>query len=497
MKLETEVEKEKETKSCRHVAYVAKHGGDAFEVSRQTGLKLREILDFSLNANPFGPPKAVFEAIKSVKDEIKCYPSRSYKELRDSIASYLRSFDGYKFSEGGGKANTDGDNIVLGCGSTELIHSFLARFVRGGTVVIPLPTFSEYEAAASAYGIKCLKVSPKGLAADLELVKDHIKSGDVDCAIICNPNNPTGELFCTGSMMELLDAAKDSGAYVMVDEAYLDLSTVGSCESLLPLVEDYERLLILRSLTKPFGFPGIRVGYAVCGHRLAGAFEASEMSWRVGAVEAAAVQAALGAKGFLEDSRSKILSEKPRLTKKISGIQGLRVEKSDANFVLVDISATGFSPGNLKWRLLAYGVLVRELSGMQGLDGEYIRVCVRGKRENANLVRSLRNVITSAGKVGSPSAQEECGSKTRSCHFAGQDCRLCFCPFYPCLDALTGGKFFNSVKGGKVWGCTDCLWIHNSESVTRVLGEFGNQRINVLKSSPGEILGVRKKVIGA
>ena len=484
-------------KACQRepVSYLAQHGGDAFEVSKQTGLPSNKILDFSLNSNPYGPPKEVFTAIRSVSHEIKFYPSRSYTELREAIASYLNAFEGYRLASKNaeGRPRLNRDNIVLGCGSTELIHSFLARFVRGGSVIVPLPTFSEYEAAATAHGIKSLKINPKGIAVDIEGVKANIESGNADCVIICNPNNPTGELFNSRTMLELLETASSKGIYLMVDEAYLDLSSASILESLLPIVEDYENLIVLRSLTKPFGFPGMRAGYAVASNKLARAFESTAISWRVGALESRAVLAAVGVKGFLEKSRDKILNERPRLFNRLNKFEGFKVESSDANFALVEISGTGFSPSNLKWRLLSHGVLVRELGGMQGLEGNYIRVCVRSKKENATLVRAMKNVLSSASKIDSIAVQNEC--TFRPCHFEGQDCRICFCPFYPCLDGLTGGKFVKSEKGGSIWSCIDCLWIHKSKPAAKIIAELEASHLSLLKSEPCEILKIRKRVL--
>lgn len=487
-----------ELRNCERkpdVHYLARHGGDATEVSRQTGLALDQILDFSLNVNPYGPPKEVFKTIRACLGDIRNYPARSYDELRASIATFLCDAGRYHLAKPGlpGKLDINQDNIVMGCGATELIHSFLGRFVRGGSVAIPLPTFSEYEAAASALGIGCLKVRPRGINIDLDSVREHLKAGCVSCIMICNPNNPTGELMNPNKLSGLLEMSAERGVYLLVDEAYLDLSSIGLKGSLIPVVEKYENLIVLRSLTKLFGFPGLRVGYAVCSRRFARAFESTAISWRVGALEAAAVMAALRVEGFLESSREMIQAEKPILANELRKFDGVKVEESSANFMLLEISGTKFSPQNLKWRLLSHGVLVRELSGVEGLDGNYLRVCVRGREENKVLLRALKNILTNAPKINSPSPMIECSY--RPCHFEGQDCRICFCPFYPCLDNQTAGKYVKGRLGGMVWSCIDCTWIHRKEPVDRIINEFSSGRIDPISSDPCEILNLRKKVL--
>ena len=466
------------------VSHAARHGGDALEACRMLGLPLDKILDFSLNVNPFGPPPELYKAIRSNMNRIKSYPTRSYTELKEAIVDYL-----------GGCASSRGiseENIVVGCGAAELIHSFICRFARRGRVVIPLPTFSEYEAAVAAVNLSCAFVEPKGIKVDTDAMLDSASEKDTGMIIICNPNNPTGELLEPPFIGKLLDLTSAKGIYLMVDEAYMDLSDVGLKGSIAPKCLDYPNLIVLKSLTKIFGVPGLRVGYAVCGREAAKKFEETAISWRIGALEESAALAALGVKGFVESSRRMMIEEKARLVEELRNVPGVKVLDSKSNFVLMDIGETGMSPSNLKWRLLSHAVLVRELGGVKGLDGNFIRVCVRGRKENELLVKALRDILLSTPKMGSFKV-EEC--EYRPCHFEGQDCRICFCPFYPCFDTTTGGKFVRGRIGGKIWSCIDCSWIHKKGNTEKVIDELTGHGINVLTSEPGEILGVRKRVL--
>jgi threonine-phosphate decarboxylase len=456
------------------VKFVAQHGGEALALSRRIGLAPERIVDFSLNVNPFGPPANVYDALSSNMGSIKLYPDRSYSDLKSAIAVALK---------------VDASNVIVGCGVTELIHSIMARFIRKGPVVIPLPTFSEYEAAARSLGLKLRLIRPNGIKVDLNSVREAILQGKARCVIICNPNNPTGELLPSDLVNELLVLASDKGVYLIVDETYLDLVDAMPEASLVERAKDYRNLFVLRSLTKPFGFPGLRVGYAVCHKERAEVFESTAISWRVGALEERAAVVALEDQGFLKSSRDRIQREKVLLQRGIQNIEGLKVLDSRTNFLLIDISGTKSAPKNLKWRLFSYGVLVRDLTGVKGLPSKYIRVCVRGREENALLLRALRNVLTSFSKVYSNSSRCD----QRPCHFAGQDCRLCFCPFYPCLDNFTGGGFVAGEKGGMVWSCEGCTWIHRREVadlVTKLLA-----RTNIRSSDPERVLSVRKSVL--
>ncbi len=455
-------------------APVARHGGDALEVSKRLGIPLDSMLDFSLNVNPYGPPASVYGAIRDQAPLVRFYPERSYSRLRSSIGGFL---------------GIDEECVIVGCGSTELIHSILARFVRGGSVVLPMPSFSEYEAAAAALGLRVQFINPVGLKVDLESAQKAVREGGAKCVILCNPNNPTGELLDLGLLKELIESAEERGVIVLLDEAYLDLCEGSESLTLAPAVGEFRNLFVLRSLTKPFGFPGLRVGYAVCSPLSAREFESTAISWRVGVLEEAAAVSALGEKGFLPESKRKIALEKGRLVEGISSIGGLRPVESKSNFMMVDISGAGLAPRNLRWRLLSYGVLVRDLASVRGLRGNFIRICVRRPEENRFLLEALRNVISSLEKMHPNNVS--CIEK--KCHEGVGDCRLCFCPFYPCLDDLTGGAFVRRDNGGIVWGCKGCGWVHRTEVADAVLDRLSS--MDMRSDDPEAILNVRRRVI--
>ncbi|MCQ5374336.1 MAG: aminotransferase class I/II-fold pyridoxal phosphate-dependent enzyme [Candidatus Methanomethylicia archaeon] len=452
---------------------IAKHGGDTFEVSEKIGLPPECIIDFSSSVNPYGPPPRVLDSIKSSLQHIKSYPNRPYQRLREGIANY---------------AGVEPEEVILGCGSAELIHSITMRFVRG-SMVLPLPTFSEFEAAAAALGLEVRPVEPCDLSLNLDGAIEAIQRERAGCVVICNPNNPTGEVLETKKILELVETAADARTFVIVDEAYYELSE--GAETLANLAGEFSNLFVLRSLTKPFGFPGLRVGYGVCNPGLAKKFEATAISWRVGILEEVAALSALEEKDFLINSKKMIAYEKNNLYEGIKSINGLVPLPSRANFFMVDVNRSGFSPKSLRWKLLSYGVLVRDLSSVKGLRGSYIRLSVRQGHENEVLLDALRNLTSSMGKLfpNNPVCAE------RRCHSGWvEDCRLCFCPFYPCFDITTGGKFVEREAGGYVWSCKDCSWVHRKDVADRVLQELSG--FDMCSVDPEKLLEVRRRVLG-
>jgi len=452
---------------------IAEHGGDALKLCRKIGFPRDFILDFSLNVNPYGPPESVINVLRSCVSDVKFYPERSYSKLRESIAAYI---------------GVDGNEIIVGCGATELIHSILTRFVKKGPVVIPLPTFSEYEAAARALNLKIKFVTPLGLDLDIEKINDMVRKKSARCVMLCNPNNPTGQFIERNKLIQLVELAKDNDVIIIVDEAYLELSEMDY--TLATLINDYHNLFVLRSLTKPFGFPGLRVGYAVCDSKAASRFESTAISWRVGVLEEAAALAALENRNFLESTKRKILEEKKTLFDAISRIPSLQPITSSTNFFMIDISATGMSPSNLKWRFLSYGVIIRDLTSVKGLHpNSFVRVCTRRSEENRILLEALKNILFSIDKFYPNNP--ECIEKT--CHNKIEDCRFCFCPFYPCLDTHTGGTFTPRESGGIVWNCSNCEWIHRSDVVNFVLKELSS--VDVKSADPEKILSIRRRAL--
>ncbi|MDH5806602.1 MAG: aminotransferase class I/II-fold pyridoxal phosphate-dependent enzyme [Candidatus Verstraetearchaeota archaeon] len=451
---------------------IANHGGDIFEIANFMNIPIEKIIDFSSNINPFGPPPKVLNTIVSNLNLIKFYPDRNYSKLKEALANYL---------------GISHDGIIVGCGTTELIHSILARFVRGN-VIIPIPTFSEYEAAARALDLNIIFINPLGIKINLDGIIEYIDKNTSNGAIfLCNPNNPTGEILEKRKIIDIIEKAENKGIFVIIDEAYYDLSE--GVESVIELTKEFSNLFVLRSLTKSFGFPGLRIGCCICNPIIAKKFENTAISWRVGILEEIATLSAISDIEFLKQSKEKLIKIKRKFFELLKSIHGLNPIYSGANFFMIDISNSGFSSKNLKWRLLSYGLLIRDLSSIRGLSDYYIRVAVRKEEENLLLIEALNNIINFMKKIypNNPSCIE------KKCHKIVLDCRLCFCPFYPCLDGRTGGKFIDRESGGIVWSCIDCLWVHRIEVADKVLKEIAN--IDIKKSNPELILKIRKNIM--
>jgi threonine-phosphate decarboxylase len=282
------------------------------------------------------------------------------------------------------------ENITLGNGSTELIKNFCQVFLqRGDRVIIPSPTFSEYEVLSRLMGARVKHVC----ARDLEICPGKIIKEIDDktkAVFLCSPNNPTGRTI--EGIEEILQASLKKEAFVFLDEAYIEFTgSQGYCKR----VGEFENLFVLRSMTKFFSLPGLRVGYGVGDSELVHYLEKVRIPWNVNSLAQAAAIASLGDVEFIEESRRVVKKEREFLRGEIRNL-GLKVYGSEANFLLVNLRRKGLKAKDVREKLLRKGLLIRDCSSFTGLDEYFIRVCVRRRGENLRLTRELREVLQNA-----------------------------------------------------------------------------------------------------
>ena len=189
--------------------------------------------------------------LKKHLDQIDIYPDSESTKLR----SNLKWFTGLNTSQ-----------ILVGNGATEIIYNFCSVFVSKKTkVLIPCPTFSEYEKAVKFYGGKTSLFKSLNLNDDLPQFLSKIPSNGI--VFVCNPNNPTGELLSKKSIEHIVKTAQKKSTLVFVDETFIEL-VPESNPSLVKNIKSYENLFILRSFTKSFGLAGLRIGYGLGSKKL-------------------------------------------------------------------------------------------------------------------------------------------------------------------------------------------------------------------------------------
>ena len=350
------------------------HGGNVFAVARSLGISPEGILDFSASINPLGMAPGVRGALAGCLERLLHYPDKGAAELKDCLAAYH---------------GVSSAQFAVANGSTELIH-LMPRLVGGGRALIVAPAFAEYALALEKSGWQVdyftLK-SEDGFALSLPALQEKLAQ-NFDMLFVCNPGNPTGVLIPKGDVAALLGICQNNDTFLVLDEAFIDFCEVDSAKD---LIGGYEGAVLLRSMTKFFAIPGLRLGYAIGAPKTIDAITSLQDPWSVNTAAQVAGIASLSDAAYCEATRSYVAAERDHLAVGLASLPCQVVFPSRANYLLVQLG-NGSSAAELRVRLLKKGVLIRDCSNFQGLDGSFFRVAVRLREENDRLLELLGGV---------------------------------------------------------------------------------------------------------
>jgi len=252
--------------------------------------------------------------------------------------------------------------------------------------LISIPTFQEYETAAKLNNCKISYFKTMNLSENLDSFL--LKIPKQGCVFICNPNNPTGKLLSKNQILLIVKTAKKLSSIVFVDECFIEM-VPDSNESVISYVKKYDNLFVLRSLTKSFGLPGIRIGYAGASKQVITILKKIKIPWSVNSLAQDAANIALKNKSHLKKSNSVIKKELNYLINKISNLNGFDCYESSTNFILIK---TKFNSTKLQEKLLKHKILIRDCKNFRGLDDHHIRIAVKSHKDNLKLVKALEKI---------------------------------------------------------------------------------------------------------
>ena len=349
------------------------HGGNAKEISRNKKIDYDKILDFSANINPLGMPTSVKKAIIEGVDEAEKYPDITYFELKSAIGEFEK---------------INKENLILGNGAAEVLFN-IVRGINPKNSLILAPTFSEYEESTKALNgnITYYVLKEENKFYIKEDILDYIEN-ELDLLFICNPNNPTGVITEKSLLVKILIKAKKNNVIVLIDESFLDF--IEDDLSMIAYINEYENLVIIKSLTKFFALPGIRIGYGICGNmELKEKIERISPAWNINIFAEIATKTALKDENYIINSINYIKDEKKYLYNELKKIDGLKVYEPSVNFILLKIQKNI----NLKNELLKNNILIRSCNNYEALNNSYFRIAVRTHEENSILIKNLRNIF--------------------------------------------------------------------------------------------------------
>jgi histidinol-phosphate aminotransferase len=344
------------------------HGGINYREIQKLGFAPGDILDFSVNTNPFGPPPGILASLEGVS--IERYPDSDSSDLRQLLAEKLA---------------ITSENLLAGSGSTELIRLVAAAyFGKGDRVLIPQPAYGEYEMACRLVGAEVVRLKlleENGFRLSLSAMEKALREHQPRGVFLCNPHNPTGQLLTDEDIEKILSLCPDR--LVVLDEAYI--SFAGASGSSLEFVNRYN-LVIIRSLTKDYALAGLRLGYLVASSPVVEVLNRIKSPWNVSSFAQAAGLQALKNTDYLETCAARLREASQFL---IAGLRrsGWQPLPSQANFFLVKVG----NASALARDLLSRGILVRDCASF-GLP-QYIRLSPRSVPE----CRRLLDVINELG----------------------------------------------------------------------------------------------------
>jgi threonine-phosphate decarboxylase len=343
------------------------HGGNAHVLANNYGKK---IIDFSANINPVGLPKNINKIIADTSEYIPRYPDPDYEDILLKISDY------WKIPK---------ECILLGNGSVELIY-LIASALKPKKALINVPTFSEYERAVRLWGSEVVyRILREEDAFDLIKKKEII----ADMEFICNPNNPTGNLLIRKNSSLL----KDSKHMLVVDEAFMDFVSNEGEYSLISEAVNNKNLIVLRTFTKIFAIPGLRIGYLISHRSTISKLKKYIVPWNINIVAQKVVESLLGNSDYIMKTQKTVIDERKFLADGLNKINGLKAFPSTANYLLLKLLKGKMSSTLLREKLLSRGLLVRNCNNFRGLNNRYFRIAVRTRSENKLLLKALENEL--------------------------------------------------------------------------------------------------------
>jgi adenosylcobyric acid synthase len=370
------------------------HGGRTRELAIAAGVSEEELLDFSANINPAGPPPWLGEAVAEGAKRIGVYPDPDSLEAREAASSrYGAPRERFLFADGA-------DSIILA----------LPRALGSVSCVVPSPTYSGYLRAAARSRCEVVRVAlereegyslaSSGFIGRFARAIASAKSPAL--AFLGSPNNPVGGRMPRDKLLEII--ARFPGAAFVVDESFAELA--GDEAGLI--AEGAPNLVIVRSLTKTWAVPGARVGFASASPELLSLLRADLPSWPLSSFAQAIARRALLDVSFAARSADYIACAEETFSRKLIALaEGLgqalgeiHVYRSGANFLLLEFSSPEICEG-AAGRLLDSGIATRRFSEAEGLDGRFMRIAVRRPEENDRFARELSAIL------GGPTGERE------------------------------------------------------------------------------------------
>ncbi len=360
----------------RHLFYETSHSPAIADLVGYE--KAKDIVDFCFIANPYYPTREMLEDLqRSLPNLIKSYPSSNPLMSQRNLAAVL---------------DVDPERLIIGNGATELIALIDMTLI--DRIAVPIPTFGEYiEKMKDLRNAELYALDPEDrYQLRLEDYLAWVHQRKLESLLIINPGNPTGQFIPLEEMVEFLHRARHL-ELVIVDESFIDFAG-DPVPSLLPFADQFTNLLIVRSMSKHCGVPGLRLGYCYSANLyILNRLRRFVPTWNLNTLAQYFLSLLPDADAVYHQGRKRLIGDVHRLYEALRTILPLEVYPTGANFVLFKIQ-NGMTATELQTQLLVeHGMYVRDCSNKLGMDAFHIRVASQGREKDTRLVEALRTLV--------------------------------------------------------------------------------------------------------
>jgi len=353
------------------------HGGNIYSMARAVGCKPEDFIDMSSNTNPIGVMPGLLDYLRENIDAVAVHPEVDSRALVEIFSAHY---------------NIDADCVLAGNGTTQFIYN-VPLALRSKKILIIGPTYSDYEDSCKMHNIDYVYAMTSEIELyQMDIFTLHEYLDNIDTVFICNPNNPTGSLITRTDLVTVCMEYAD--VHFIIDESYLPFAA--QYEEATMLTCGLPNVFVLHSFSKIFKIPGLRLGFLVAPKDIIEKFASYYEPWSVnGPAQAAGyyvMKDSKRASTFLRDTQSFVAKERQLFLKRLEGLSRLRIFPGNAPFFLMKIEQ-GLNAARLCDEMAHERILLRNCDNFRGLSGQFVRISLRGSRENAMLVEKLQGIF--------------------------------------------------------------------------------------------------------
>lgn len=340
-----------------------------------------KLKDFCYLVNPYYPPKKMISQLEFFfKDLLTQYPSGMNIQRLNA----------------GSMFDIDDKYLMVGNGAAELIN-VLGKYYNG-TVSVCVPAFNEYIRCFTKCTINGISTAQTGYRFDMDKLIEAAGASDV--LILVNPDNPSGSFLTYDEVVRVLDECSEHGTSVVIDESFVDFADKDVRYTLIneDILEKYPKLVVIKSISKSYGVPGLRLGImATADHTLMKFMKDNMAIWNINSFAEYYLQIQRLYKKSYIYSCDRIAEQRHNVMEKLASLKGLTVYPSQANYIMCELDpGLGMTSGQLAFRLMKqYNILVKNLSPKKGFGGRnFLRFAIRDENDNSLLVEAVTSILS-------------------------------------------------------------------------------------------------------